>query len=80
MAKAFRRMTAQELFDRRVRLRRELRNKGGQVFAAGSIATIVGKFRGVEIRQDDPPNWPKFIKRVSFADLELLPVGGGHDG
>lgn len=79
MAKAFRRMTNAELKGRRVRLLREIEIGSGRIFGAGTIMTIVEKFKGLELEQVERCEacgcgHRNRARRVDFADVELLPI------
>lgn len=85
MAKAFHRMTEAELIGRQVKLKREIRNKGGSIFGVGTVMTITGKWKGLEIQQTSICEHcgcgsRRTVRKISFEDLELLPIEEpGHD-
>lgn len=63
---------------RRVRLRRDLENKGGNLFRAGEVMEVRRNFGGLELRtlaectSCFKGHW-RTIKDISEADVELLP-------
>lgn len=85
MAKRFDRMTLAELHGRHVRLKRELTSGGGSIFGAGTIMEITGKWKGLELRQVSKCSvcgcgQKRYLHRVDYHLVELLPIEGATDG
>jgi len=72
-------MLAREWRDRKVRLLRDIRTRGGETFDAGAVMEVVNNYRGTlelwavpHTRNSD--GGMSGIRKVALADVELLPI------
>lgn len=67
-------MTLRELQQYRIVCTKEMRNRGGDVFAAGTAFEARNKRRGLTLRTIDLPH--RWIKTLGYSGLTLVSVDG----